>query len=230
MKIGGLQKLSLLDFADRLSAIVWTLGCDFRCPFCYNTEIVLKSIPYMPEDEVLDFLNKRKEFLEAVVITGGEPTLQPDLQQFLGIIKDMGYLVKIDSNGMRPGILTKLIDKGLVDYISMDIKAPQEKYDQLAGVSVPLDRIEKSIKIIKASGVDYEFRTTLVPMFLNKSDVQYIAEWVGPARKFCIQQFENRPPHLDHSTEKLEPYAAELLFELQESIEIHFDMCEVRNI
>ena len=154
MKIGGLQKTSLLDYPDTISAIVWTVGCNFRCPFCYNRDIVLGNVELISEDEVLSFLKKRFDMLEGLVITGGEPLIQADIVEFAEKIKKIGYLIKIDTNGMYPEKLKELIDKKLVDYIAMDIKAPKKKYETLTGVKTDIKKIEKSIDIIKNSGVD----------------------------------------------------------------------------
>src|SRR5512136_682372 len=131
MNIGGLQKTSLLDYPDLISAIVWTVGCNFRCPFCYNKDLVLGKVENIAEEDVLSFLKKRKGLLEGLVISGGEPLIQNDIIQFCEKVKKIGYLIKIDTNGINPEVLQELIDKKLVDYIAMDIKAPKEKYNDL---------------------------------------------------------------------------------------------------
>ena len=145
MKIGGFQKTSLLDYPDQLSAIIWTIGCNFKCPFCYNKNLVDGKVESIPEEEVLSFLEKRQDMLDGLVISGGEPLLQKDIVQFTEKVKKLGYLIKIDTNGMYPDELKELIDKKLVDYVAMDVKAPKNKNDKLVGVKADVKKIEKSI-------------------------------------------------------------------------------------
>ncbi len=230
MKIGGLQKTSLLDYPDHISAIIWTMGCNFRCPFCYNKKIVFEELPIIPEKEVLDFLRKRNHVLEALVITGGEPTLQNDLPDFIRKVKDMGYLVKIDTNGINPTKINDLIQNNLVDYISMDVKAPKEKYEKLAGVKVDINKIESSIELIKNSPVDYEFRTTFVPTLLEKKDIVEIGKWLKNSKRYYIQQFEKNPPFISKSMEKVKPYSKEYMYETLNEIKSYFKYCDVRGV
>ena len=171
MQIGGFQKTSLLDYPDTISAIIWTVGCNFNCPFCYNPQLVKKTKNTISEEEVLSFLKKRKGLLEGVSISGGEPFLQKDIADFIKKVKKFGYLVKIDTNGTFPDRLKELIEKKLVDYVSMDVKAPKEKYGQLTGVKTDIKKIEISIDIIKKIAPDYEFKTTFVPELLTKEDI-----------------------------------------------------------
>lgn len=197
MRIGGFQKFSAIDFPGKFAAIVFTQGCNFRCPFCHNPELVLpkKFGPLIPEREVLKFLETRKGKLEGVEITGGEPTLQPDLKDFIKKI-NIGFLVKLDSNGSNPEVLEEVLP--LVDYVAMDIKAPLEKYSQLAGVKVDTGKIMKSIDVIKNSGIEYEFRNTFVRPLLEVDDFKKIGELVQGAKKFVIQKFV----HSKHVSEK----------------------------
>ena len=141
MKIGGFQKTSLLDYPDRISAIVWTSGCNFRCPFCYNKNLAFGNAELFPMDEILSFLSKRKEQLEGVVISGGEPLIQEDIVDFVEKIKELGLLIKVDTNGAFPEKLSELLEKQLVDYVAMDVKAPREKYHQLTGIDVDILKI-----------------------------------------------------------------------------------------
>ena len=167
MRIGGLQKISLLDYPDTICAIIWTVGCNFRCPFCYNRDIVLEKCKIIDQQEIFTFLIKRRKILEGVSITGGEPLLQKEISDFIGKIKEIGFKVKIDTNGAFPDKLENLIKKNLIDYIAMDVKAPKYKYNNLTGVETDISLIERSIDIIKSYDVDYEFRTTIVPGFLK---------------------------------------------------------------
>ena len=192
MKIGGLQKTSLLDYPNKLSAIIWTVGCNLQCPYCYNKQLLDKNgIKIINEEDVLLFLKKRKGKLEALSISGGEPLLQEDIFNFINKVKKIGYLIKIDTNGTFPNKLKKLIDEQLVDYISMDIKAPKNKYDIICNKKVNIKNIQKSIDLIKNFSKKYEFKTTIVPSLLNKNDIIEIAEWLKGADQYYLQQFKN---------------------------------------
>ena len=192
MKIGGWQKISLIDYPGKISTIVFTQGCNFRCPFCHNPELVLKEkySPLIEEDLIFAFLEKRKGEVEGVEVTGGEPTLQGDLDIFLEKVKKLGYLVKLDTNGSKPEVLEKLFEKNLVDYLAVDIKGPFEKYEEIiGGVKVDLNKIKESIRLIKDSGVDYEFRTTFVRPLLVVDDFEKIGEVIKGAKRFVVQNF-----------------------------------------
>ncbi|HHE64997.1 MAG TPA: anaerobic ribonucleoside-triphosphate reductase activating protein [Bacteroidetes bacterium] len=191
MVIGGFQKFSLIDYPGKISAIVFTQGCNFRCPYCHNPELVQTSqySKPIPEQEVLNFLNRRTGSLDAVCITGGEPTLQPDLISFLYECKTMNYLIKLDTNGTHPALLEKIIHLNLVDYLAMDIKAPLAKYAQITKSNVNPDSIIESIKLIKNSNVDYEFRSTLVQNLLTTEDVFNIVKLLGHAKRYSLQKF-----------------------------------------
>jgi pyruvate formate lyase activating enzyme len=229
VEIKGLQKTSLIDYPDRVSCIVFLPGCNFRCPYCQNPDLIKKpdKLPALPEKKFFTFLEKRKKVLDGVVITGGEPTLSKDLPEFIRKIKSRGLLVKLDTNGSSPGVLEKLLKEGLLDYIAMDIKAPLDKYDDAAGVNVDKEKIKKSINIIKNSGVDYEFRTTVVPRLLSLEDLIKIGEELKRAKKYVLQQF--RPlVTLDRAYQKERPYPKEKLMEIAERIKPFFGKVEVR--
>jgi pyruvate formate lyase activating enzyme len=230
MKIGGIQKTSLLDYPDIISAIIWTVGCNFRCPFCYNRDIVLENVQTIPFEDVLSFLEKRKGILEGLVITGGEPLLHKDISDFCEKVKKLDYLIKIDTNGMYPKKLKELIDKNLINYIAMDIKAPKNKYDKITNTNVELKKIEESIKIIQNSSIDYEFRTTFVPNLLTKNDIVEIAKWIKGSKKFYLQQFKPNPPLVSSEFEDTNPYSKKEIKEILEEIKSYFDICEVRGI
>jgi pyruvate formate lyase activating enzyme len=231
MKIGGLQKLTLIDFPGRLAATVFLCGCNFRCPFCYSPEIVLpKKIEIQPEiseKEFFDFLKERKGLLEGVVLCGGEPTQNLDLPDFARKIKKSGYLVKLDTNGSNPEMLKDLIEKKLIDYVAMDIKGPKERYDEFAGAKADLGKIQKSIDILKEGKVDYEFRSTIVPTLHEKQEVMAMARWISGAKRYFLQNF--RPEKtIDASFEKIKPYPKEFILELQKEISPFFESCQVR--
>jgi pyruvate formate lyase activating enzyme len=230
MKIGGLQKTSLLDYPDRISAILWTVGCNFRCPFCYNKNLVTGNVEPIPESEIVSFLEKRKGMLEGVVISGGEPLLQNDIVEFVSKVKQLGFLVKIDTNGTEPERLRELLEKKLVDYIAMDVKAPKKKYHELAGVNVDLSRIDASIGLIKTAAPAYEFRTTFVPNLLKKEDIVEIAQWLNGAERFYLQQFKYNPPLVSSKLDSVAPYSKEYLGETLRAIQPFFKTCSLRGI
>jgi len=183
MIIGGLQKLSLIDFPGRPAAVVFTRGCNFRCPYCHNPELISSHSAGndIHPKEFFAFLEKRRGLLEGVVVTGGEPTLHDDLPDFMRRIKGLGFAVKLDSNGSNPMMLQKIIDDRLVDYIAMDVKAPFEKYDRVAGVAVNINAIRASIDIIRNSGLPHQFRTTLARPLLDRQDAATIQSIVKPS-------------------------------------------------
>ncbi|HOK56275.1 MAG TPA: anaerobic ribonucleoside-triphosphate reductase activating protein [bacterium] len=191
MKIGAIQKTSLIEFPNILSCIIFTQGCNFRCPYCHNPELVLpeKFGEIIPEEEIFDFLNRRKKYLEGVCITGGEPSIQPDIIDFVKKVKNMGFKVKFDTNGSRPEIIEKLLKEGLVDYIAMDLKGPLEKYKMITGVEVETEKILKSIDIIKNSKIDYEFRTTVVKKQICIDDFEKIGKIIEGCKKYFLQKF-----------------------------------------
>jgi len=230
MKIGGFQKTSLLDYPDRISAIVWTSGCNFRCPFCYNTALALGTGNVFPEEEILSFLSKRKGLVEGVVITGGEPLLQEDLSVFMKKVKDLGFLVKVDTNGASPERLKELLENHLVDYVSMDVKAPKDKYPKLAGVAVDVSQIDASIDLIKQKAPLYEFRTTFVPTLLTKEDIVEIAKWLKGAETYYLQQFKQMTPVLSSALNNAIPYSREYFLETLAQIQPFFKHCSVRGI
>jgi pyruvate formate lyase activating enzyme len=192
MEIGGFQKISLIDYPGGICATIFTRGCNFRCPYCHNPELVdpCLYIPCIPEDEVWAFLCKRKGKLDAVTLTGGEPTLQPDLIEVVKRIRKMGYRIKLDTNGSNPEVLQKLIKENLLDYIAMDIKGPLQKYALLSGSSIAPAPILESIEAIMVSGLDYEFRTTVLKSLLSGNDISQIGRLMGKARRYVLQQFK----------------------------------------
>lgn len=191
MKIGGLQRVSLIDYPGKIGAVIFTQGCNFRCPYCHNPELVDPDRygPIIPEEDVLSFLDKRKGKLDAVTVTGGEPTLQPDLETFLEECRKRGYLIKMDTNGSKPDVLEKVIRERLVDYLAMDIKGPLKRYRQIASVEVDTSEIKRSIELIMTSGITYEFRTTVVRSQLDLQDLVSVAKLVRQARLYVLQPF-----------------------------------------
>ena len=207
MLIGGLQKMTLIDYPGKIAATVFTNGCNFRCPFCHNPELVHGSqLAVQSEernkkqvDEFFEFLETRKGKLDGICITGGEPTLQPDLVDFIKRIKELGFAVKLDSNGTRPDVLRELFEKKLVDYVAMDIKASLGNYQKVCGAKIDLERIKLSVDLIKNSGVDYEFRTTVVPGLHSEKEFEEVAEWLDGAKRYILQKYQDYGKILDDS-------------------------------
>ena len=192
MQIFGFNKTTLLDFPEHVACTVFTGGCNFRCPFCQNGDLVLHggSLPVLDEEEVFRVLRKRKGILTGVYVTGGEPTLQRDLDVFLSRVKELGYLVKLDSNGYRPEVLQSLCERGLVDYFAMDIKSSPENYARTAGVKeLDMGLIRESVDFIRSCGLDYEFRTTVVRELHSSGDFLSIGEWLKGCKAYFLQSY-----------------------------------------
>jgi len=228
MIIAGLQKLTLIDYPGKLAATVFLAGCNFRCPWCYSSELVLpkkiKKQPKILEKEFFYFLEKRKGILEGIVLCGGEPTINKNLPEFIKKIKKIGFLVKLDTNGSNPKMLRELINKKMIDYVAMDVKLPKEKYAKLYS---KIENIEKSIKILKENKIDSEFRTTVVPSVLEKDDILKIAKWISPAKKYYLQNFRAEKT-IDQKFEKIKPHPDKYLSEIQKAISPFFETCEIR--
>ncbi len=195
MLISGLQPFTTIDYPEKLACILFTAGCNFRCAYCHNSEFVLpeklKELrdSFIDHDAAMSFLHKRRGLLDAVVISGGEPTMMPDLLDWMHRIKEMGFLVKLDTNGTHPDIVRRAIDSGIVDYIAMDIKSPLSKYSELAQVDVKTEELEKSISIIKNAGIDYEFRSVLIKGFHTLEDIESMAKLAEGAKTYRLLEF-----------------------------------------
>ena len=188
--IGGLQKSSLIDYPEKISAIIFTQGCNFRCPYCHNPELIMiDGSTALKVEPIFEFLKTRKGKLDGVVITGGEPALHKDLPEFIRKIKDMGFDVKLDTNGTNPQMLQELIDKKLIDYVAMDVKAPIDKYSEVVCIQVNTDKIKESINILKKSDIPYEFRTTVVKSQLTPEDFEKIGKLIKGAPLYYLQKF-----------------------------------------
>ena len=192
MDFNGFQKLTLLDYPGHVACTLFTAGCNFRCPFCHNASLVthIGDSEHYSEEFVLDYLSKRKGIIDGVCITGGEPLLHDGLEDFIKKVKDMDYLVKLDTNGYLPDRLISLVDNGLVDYVAMDIKNSKEKYVLSAGIdSLDITQIEKSVSFLLENHIEYEFRTTVVNELHTLRDIQSAAEWISGAQKYFLQSF-----------------------------------------
>ena len=227
--IKGIQKLSLIDYPGKLCATIFLGGCNLRCPYCYNVRLVLEpeNLKTIPEQDVLDLLSERKGFLDGICVGGGEPTIHEELPVFLSKVKRLNFLVKIDTNGSIPKMLKRLINEGIVDYIAMDVKAPLKKYRENIRAEVDTDAMKESIRLIRASNIDYEFRTTVVPSLIDGEDLVEIAKMLESSKRFAIQQF--RPERtLDESFRGVAPYPLEKLEEFRQRIRPFFKECKLR--
>ena len=231
IKLGGLQETSLLDYPGKICAIVWTVGCNFRCPFCYNLNMVYGDTDTVPVDHVLSFLDDRVGKLDALSITGGEPLLHEDIGDFMKEVKDRGFLVKVDTNGTFPDRLEQLLNAGLVDYVSMDVKAPIDKYDQLAGVHVDVEKIKRSIELIMEKASDYEFKTTMIPGLLEKEDVKQVTSFIKGAKRYYLQQFKTDVPVINQELlSATTPFTAEEFNEMKDLASPFVESCLLRGL
>ena len=214
MNIRGLQKTTLLDYPGHVASTIFTAGCNFRCPFCHNGELVLDpgSLEPISEEEVLAHLNKRKNVLDGVCISGGEPTLDPDLTSFLAKVRETGLSIKLDTNGYRPEVLRKVIDEGLVDYVAMDIKAGRDNYADACGLpNIDMANIEEAVEILASSGIVHEFRTTCVKGLHTLADFEDIAAWLPGDSLYFLQDYKEGPTVINpvyesFSVEELEKF------------------------
>lgn len=228
MKISGLQKLTLLDYPGKMACTVFTYGCNFRCGFCHNALLVTeKNSDSISEDEFFSFLRKRQGILDGVCISGGEPTLQSDLKEFILKIKALGYAVKLDTNGTNPRLLQSLIEDELLDYVAMDIKNSPEKYSLTCGCDVNTDTITESISIITESGIDHEFRTTTVREYHSPEDFDAVAEWVKGDSKYYLQHFEDSGNLIG---ENLSPFSKEEMLTFADNIRDKLPNVAIRGV
>lgn len=215
MFINGFQKLTILDYPGKVACIVFTPGCNFRCPFCHNASLVthIDTDTYIEKNDILSYLRKRQGLLDGVVITGGEPLLQNGIEEFISEIKNLGYSVKLDTNGSFPEKLISIVEKGLVDYVAMDIKNCKEKYGETIGIdNFDITPIEKSVDFLLQNKVDYEFRTTVVDKFHTLNDIQDIVVWIKGAHKYFLQNFVDSGDLIENG---LSPVSVDMLKEMK---------------
>lgn len=230
MNISGLQKLTLLDFPGKLACTIFTSGCNFRCPFCHNASLVLPGdMPHMETEEVFSFLKKRVGILEGVCITGGEPCLQSDLEEFIVAVRSMDFLIKLDTNGSFPQKLSALLEKGLLDYVAMDIKTSKENYLNVCGVNNNklLENVIESVEILKGSSVPHEFRTTTAKELQTKEDFEKIGEWLRGEKRYFIQQYETSGELVG---EEMTPYSKGELYAFADVMRKFVTDVEVRGV
>ena len=192
MRVGGIERNSFIDFPEKIGCVIFTAGCNFKCPYCHNPELVRNPVSRHSEFEIFKFLEERKHWLDAVVVSGGEPTLQEDIGVFCKKVKLMGYKVKLDTNGSRPDVIRDLVHKNLVDYVAMDIKTlPQQYFPVISNVSNSHD-ILSSINVVMASGIDYEFRTTCVKPLIDATIIDQITSLIRGAKRYALQRFQRK--------------------------------------
>ena len=231
MQIRGWMKTSLIDYPGKIATVLFTSGCNFRCPYCQNSDLVLHpaSLPEIDPAEIFQLLTRRRGLIDGMVITGGEPTLQDALDDFLQKVKALGLAIKLDTNGYRPQVLKDLLRRELLDYVAMDVKASPAKYPLAAGVPVDLRRIEESVKLILSSGVEHEFRTTVAPGIVDPEDVEEIAKLIAGTGKYILQQFRPQVTIEPHFRE-IAPYPAQTLLEMAQAAERWIGEVEVRGL
>lgn len=227
MQIHGFNKTTLLDYPGHLAATIFLGGCNFCCPFCQNKGLVLSpnEEPSIPVDEVLNYLRKRQGILEGVCISGGEPTLEKDLENFIKEVKALGYKIKLDTNGYKPDIIKNLLDKNLLDYVAMDIKSSLDNYPHITGFpSIDINKIQASVHNIMNSNIDYEFRTTIVKEYHTQSDIESIGKWIQDCKAYYLQNFSDsdsviHPGLSSHTKETLDLFRT-LLLQYIDTVEI----------
>lgn len=234
IKIRKIIKTSMIDWDGMIISTLYVGGCNFRCPFCYNTDLVLKprSLPVIPMEKVMSFICTRRSFLDGICLSGGEPTLNDDLPEFLKKIKNLHMMIKLDTNGSQTEKLRAVIDNGLVDYIAMDIKncLQVESYTRTIGIQEPLmiSRIKNSIDLIMHSGIEYEFRTTVVPGFHNSGRIEDLAKDIKGAKRYVLQHFVQSAEMLNPYLKDVKPFCEEEMLEMKRRAEPFVQNCKLR--
>ncbi len=230
MKIGGLQKLTLIDFPEKPACTVFLAGCNLKCPWCHSPNLVkpelIKKLSGISEDEFFSFLQDRVDVLDGVVVCGGEPTIHNELPEFIEKIKKLGYKVKLDTNGTAPKVLKSLLREGFVDYIAMDLKAPLENYKKATGISVDPRILRESISIVRRLD-DYEFRTTVIPGIHDEKDIVSIAEEIEGAKRYYLQNFRSKRVLSEDFKEK-KPMSRKKMEKIKSRVEDKFEICKIR--
>ena len=234
MKISGFEKLTLLDYPGKLACVLFLYGCNFKCGFCHNPELVMTNRSFetgaLQEEAFFSFLLERRNKLDGVCVTGGEPTIQKDILEFLAKIKKMGFLVKLDTNGTRPDVLKKAYQRELVDFVAMDIKNSLENYHKACGLEFDLERIKLSAKLIRNSRKPYEFRTTVVPGIHTYQDFELIGKWLDGSESYALQPYSDKGKVLDDRLKEKAKKARVLDIEkIKKMLKSHFDKIEIKN-
>ena len=230
MIIDGFSKLTLLDYPENVACIIWTRGCNFRCPFCQNSELIrmTKDEGNIKEEDVLSYLEKRKGILDGIVISGGEPTMQKGLYEFIKKVKTIGLKVKLDTNGFNPKILKKLIDDNLLDYVAVEIKNDLDHYDKICGLNkITLDNLLETIKILENSHILYEFRTTVMKNYHNEQRIENILSLIGKNANYYLQNFKDSEYVLDKT---LESFSNDELMHIYNDLKLKYPNIGIRGI
>ena len=232
MNIRGIYKTSFLDYPGKICAVLFSGGCNLRCRFCHNPDLACNSqdLDSFSNEEALAFLKKRQHLIDGVTISGGEPTLAENLEDFLGDLRDLDLLVKLDTNGFRPERVKTLLADELVDYVALDIKTSPEKYDTVAGCSVSFDDVATTVEYLKSAKAEYELRTTCVPGYVTADDFRAIGTVLGRVSSYYLQQYVASVPLLDPSWEEITPYSIDKLYEFQHIVSTFSDRCQIRGI
>ena len=229
MRIGGYEKLSTVDYPGEMACAIFLVGCNFNCGYCHNPSLISGDGNYVEKEEVMEYLKLRRDMLDAVCISGGEPTCNSDLKDFIKEIKAIGYKVKLDTNGTKPWVVKELIDENLIDYVAMDLKASPEKYNQITRTKVNLELIKSTIKILKTSGIEHEFRTTYLPTLDNHDIDEITEEFVGKNSKYFLQQFRNTITN-DPEYHNFVPHKDAYVLDTANMVREHIGMCGVRGL
>lgn len=234
--IKGVQKISMIDYPGKIASVVFLSKCNMRCPFCHNPELVFcndEEFPDITVEEFLDFLDTKKKWIDAVCITGGEPTLHPGLKELISRIKSKGLLVKLDTNGTNPNLLSDLIEQRLVDFVAMDVKNSYSRYDETTSSRVNIENISISIRTIITAGekgiIDYEFRTTLLPRFFTEQDITKIAKMLEGSKKYVLQQFHKQDSLVDENFKQEATFTHSELHGFQHILQKTIPIVEIRD-
>ena len=232
MNVRGIYKSSLVDYPGKIAAVVFNAGCNFRCGFCHNPDIVINShvLEKVSDDEIIRFIDSRRKFIDGVVVTGGEPTLSSDLPEFLKKIKECGFAIKLDTNGSAPEVVENLLSQNLLDYLALDIKTSPHFYPQFTSSNITFDTILKTVSIIKNSGIEYELRTTCVPGFINQEILKEIGKLTGHVKAYYLQQFSTSPSLIDNNYKNIEPFRIDYLNDLLNTVKNFSEICSIRGI
>ena len=232
MNIRGIHKTSFIDFPGKISAVLFSGGCNLGCGYCHNPALARNdaSLEVIPEEKVLGFFTRRKGLIDGVTLSGGEPTLEKNLHQFIKSIKNIPLAVKLDTNGLKPDVVYSLLEDGLLDYVALDIKTSPEKYNRLTNRDVDFSLILKTLDHVRESGIAYEIRTTCVPGFCDEDDFRKIAAATGRVKRYALQQFVSSVDMLDNSMSQLDPYPSRYLESLRDLVLSFADECFIRGI
>ena len=230
MNIQGLQKLTLLDFPGKMACTVFTGGCNLRCPFCHNSPLVINppKESFYPDEEIFAFLAKRKGILDGIAITGGEPLMQPDIEDFIKEVKNRGFAVKIDTNGTYPEKLRRIVENGLADYVAMDVKSSLGSYSQCVGIgNYDTSKIEESVAFLKQGAVDYEFRTTVAEGLHTEEDIEEMGKWLKGAKRHFLQAFKDSGELIGFGLSEM---PKERMYAMRDIMRKYIPECEIRGI